>query len=395
MPSPEQEPIYDLPQLADELLEEIFLRIASPADLARASAACVTFRRLVTGRSFLRRYRSLHKPPPLLGLLGHDGFHPAEPPHPSAAAARALAHAADFSFSFLPSPGRWIQQDCLDGRVLLERSLSDNDDAGEGELVPIDTRNMADLAVCDPVSRRYVILPPIPDDLITSGEQEGLLIFETFLAPAATEEEEMVDTTTSFRVVARANYESKVVIFVFSSLTEEWHSSRSVAQAFIWFFQRYYAHGCIYWVMYLVDKLLVLDICKMVLSTINFQWDQDSPIPDILEMDDDMIGAFCLKGDLSGRTHLCYGTRRIDADVADGPPLNLDKTIPLPLPLLLSLSLDRICTIAATQGYLLFSGRTEEDDTDALYFTLEPKTMLLEKVGTMIRTSKGDRAAAG
>ncbi|EEC82256.1 hypothetical protein OsI_26447 [Oryza sativa Indica Group] len=39
MSSPEQEPIYDLPQLADELLEEIFLRIASPADLAPASAA--------------------------------------------------------------------------------------------------------------------------------------------------------------------------------------------------------------------------------------------------------------------------------------------------------------------------------------------------------------------
>uniref|UniRef100_A0A0D3GSA6 DUF1618 domain-containing protein n=1 Tax=Oryza barthii TaxID=65489 RepID=A0A0D3GSA6_9ORYZ len=222
---------------------------------------------------------------------------------------------------------------------------------------------MADLAVCVTSSS-----PPIPDDLITSGEQEGLLVFETFLAPAAAEEEEeMVDTTTSFRVVARANYESKVVIFVFSSLTEEWHSSKSVswslltadswfsatAQAFIWFFPRYYAHGCIYWVMYLVDKLLVLDICKMVLSTINFQWDQDSPIPDILEMDDDMIGAFCLKGDLSGRTHLCYGAK--------------------------------ICTIAATQGYLLFSGRTEEDDTDALYFTLEPKTMLLEKVCWMSR----------
>ncbi|BAT02098.1 Os07g0555300, partial [Oryza sativa Japonica Group] len=300
-------------------------------------------RRLVTGRSFLRRYRSLHKPAPLLGLLGHDGFHPAEPPHPSAAAAaRALAQAADFTFSFLPSPCRWIQQDCRDGRVLLERSLSDNDDAGEGELVPFDTRNMADLAVCDPVSRRYVILPPIPDDLITSGEQEGLLVFETFLAPAAKEEEEMVGTT-SFRVVARANYESKVVIFVFSSLTEEWHSSRSVswslltadpwlsstAQAHLWFFPRYYAHF-VYWVMHLVDMLLVLDTSKMAFFTINFQWDRDFAI---LETEEDMIGAFCLKGDLSGRTHLCYGTRRIDADFADSPPLNLDKTIPLPLPL--------------------------------------------------------------
>uniref|UniRef100_A0A0E0LM37 F-box domain-containing protein n=1 Tax=Oryza punctata TaxID=4537 RepID=A0A0E0LM37_ORYPU len=443
MSSPEQPPIFDLPHLADEILEEIFLRIASPADLARASTACVTFRRLVADRNFLRRYRSLHKPP-LLGLLSHDGFHPAEPPHRSAAAARALADAADFNFSFLPSPGRWIQQDCRDGRVLLERLsvdtvLSDND-AGEEELVSIDTTNMADLAVCDPVSRRYVILPPIPDDLITSGEQEHLLVFETFLAPAAKEE---TADTTSFRVVARANYESKVVVFVFSSLTEQWRSSKSVswslltadswfsatAQAYIWFFSRYYAHGCIYWVMHLVDKLLVFDISKMVFSTINFQWDQDLPLLVILEMDEDMIGAFRLNGDLSGRTQLCYATSRIDADFADGSPLNLDKTIPFPLPLPLSLSLDYCFGIdAATQGYLLLhvwrqnsSGRTmEEDDTNILYFTLEPKTMLLEKTkfhckdiyrfptifvtaksvnteyglfDSMIRTSKGDRAA--
>ncbi|XBI04263.1 hypothetical protein VPH35_132587 [Triticum aestivum] len=107
------------------LLERIFLRLPAAEDLARTSAACVTFRRLVTDGSFLRRFRRLH-PPPLLGYLNLGGFHPTQPPHPSAPAARslalatrALALAADFSFSFLPSRCRWAVQDVRDGRVLL------------------------------------------------------------------------------------------------------------------------------------------------------------------------------------------------------------------------------------------------------------------------------------
>ncbi|XP_037483492.1 uncharacterized protein LOC119362389 isoform X2 [Triticum dicoccoides] len=69
--------------IPDELLTEIFVRLPTPADLVRASAACVSFRRVVADRSFLRQFRKLHAPP-LLGFLGpHTGFDPAEPPHPS------------------------------------------------------------------------------------------------------------------------------------------------------------------------------------------------------------------------------------------------------------------------------------------------------------------------
>ncbi|XBI04257.1 hypothetical protein VPH35_132582 [Triticum aestivum] len=113
-------PLTDLP---DHLLTEILLRLPAPADLARFSAPCVSFRRLATERSLLRRFRCLHEPP-LLGFLERDGFHPALPPHPSAPAARALALAADFSFSFLPSHCRWTVRDCRDGRVLLNSGLT-------------------------------------------------------------------------------------------------------------------------------------------------------------------------------------------------------------------------------------------------------------------------------
>ncbi|XBI41633.1 hypothetical protein VPH35_126078 [Triticum aestivum] len=134
-----------LTDLPDHLLTEIFLRLPDLADLARASAACVSFRRLDTDVSFLRRFRCLHAPP-LLGFLDRHGFHPALPPHPSAPAARALALAADFSFSFLPSHGLWTVQDSRDGRVLLQRWPK----MGEVSREP---------AVSGPLCRWHLVLP--------------------------------------------------------------------------------------------------------------------------------------------------------------------------------------------------------------------------------------------
>ncbi|XP_044432414.1 uncharacterized protein [Triticum aestivum] len=146
-----------LTDIPDHLLAEIFLRLPDPADLARASAACLTFHRLATDRYFLRRFRCLHAPP-LLGFLDRDGFHPALAPHPSAPAARALALAADFSFSFLPSHRLWTVQDSRDGRVLLQRGP----EMGEVALI------FRELAVCDPFHRWHLMLPPVPRDLVAS-----------------------------------------------------------------------------------------------------------------------------------------------------------------------------------------------------------------------------------
>jgi hypothetical protein len=47
------------PVLPNEILEYIFLRLDAAADLARTSAACSSFRRLISARRFLRRVRSV------------------------------------------------------------------------------------------------------------------------------------------------------------------------------------------------------------------------------------------------------------------------------------------------------------------------------------------------
>jgi hypothetical protein len=136
----------DSPVIPEDLLLDIFLRLPTTADLIRASAACVSFRRLVADRSFLGRFRKLHAPP-LLGFLDQRGFNPAIPPHPSAS---AVALAADLSFTFLPTPAsHWSVRDVRDGRVLLDRPRRG------GAL-------FEEIVVCDPLYQQYHLLPQSP-----------------------------------------------------------------------------------------------------------------------------------------------------------------------------------------------------------------------------------------
>ncbi|KAM0883299.1 hypothetical protein ACQ4PT_031719 [Festuca glaucescens] len=223
-----------LATIPDEILEEIFLRLPTPDAVACAcaSAACTSFRRVIKGRAFRRRFRSLHLPP-LLGFMDAAGFSPAEAPHPSAPLAGALAPcAADYNFvppvvssssyeSFEldgDTVPRWRPRDVRDGRVLLdgisrhprvvhmwsypEDGSPEDEDGSDISILmnctevvdyhagdrPTWTKrercNAADfhLAVCDPLFRRYVLLPTILEDLATHP-QERLFEFEPMLAP--------------------------------------------------------------------------------------------------------------------------------------------------------------------------------------------------------------------
>ncbi|KAF7088540.1 hypothetical protein CFC21_091641 [Triticum aestivum] len=252
------------PHLFDEILEEIFLRLPTPAGLARASTASPRFRRIIAERSFLRRFRALH-PPPLLGLaIDKGGFHPAEEHHPSAPLARALADAADFSYSFVPKPDKawltpWYLRDVRDRRILLECSC-------RFDIDPVFTN----LAVCDPLSRRYVLLPPIPEEMTV--QQERLVEFAPMLVPIGEEEEE-----TSFRVICTPRYKSKLVMFVFSSITGQWCIAASPSWSSLGIVEPpcnglshfNYVRGCFYWPALWKDKLLMLDTRLMEFSIVN------------------------------------------------------------------------------------------------------------------------------
>ncbi|TVU38558.1 hypothetical protein EJB05_11936, partial [Eragrostis curvula] len=245
------------PTLNADLLRVLFLRVASPSDLVRASAACIDFCRLIADPSFLRRYRSLHLPL-LFGSISTRGLDPVTAPHPNTAVARDFAPTVDFSFRHLPCYASIF--DIRDGCILF--GLIDFE----------KKRSLRDLAVCNPLSRAYHLVPPIPDDLLASFhfQEHNIIDFETFLAPSCDVEE------TSFRVIGCVLGKTRMVVFIFSSGSDRW----SVGTSTSWdalsldepqnpdvLHSLHHAYGCFYWKVNQRDKSIKLDMNTMKLST--------------------------------------------------------------------------------------------------------------------------------
>ncbi|KAF7104603.1 hypothetical protein CFC21_105493 [Triticum aestivum] len=374
MPSP-------LTEIPAHLLVEIFLRLPTAEDLARASAACVSFRRLTTDGSFLRSFRRLHAPP-LLGFLDYGRFRPALPPHPSAPAARALALAADFYFSFIDSYCHWTVQDSRDGRVLLDRDLRQH------EQPPV----FKDLAVCDPLHRRYVLLPPVPHGLDASLEPLFPMVSEAqckaFLDPLG--EEEIAAGETTFRVILMANCKTSLAAFIFSSNTGQWqaaaskgwsdlalgkHDMAEMSWVHPFILRRHYAYGCFYWdwVEFGRKKLLLLDTRKMEFSIADLppgEWNKEGLA--IVEAGEGRLGMFGFHGEAT--SNLIYTVAR---NTGKSPrQWQVKKTF-----LLDSGYKYRIRD--ATQRYLLLTridASSSLNDRLTGYFAMDVKTLQIQRV---------------
>ncbi|TVU38551.1 hypothetical protein EJB05_11928, partial [Eragrostis curvula] len=272
------------PTLTADILTEIFLRADSPADLARAAAACVGFCRLIADPSFLSRYRSLHKPL-LLGFIGTDGLHPVPAPHPNATAALAFARTVNFSFRYLPRDVCVV--DIRDGRILVELI-----DEAETSIL------LWDLAVCNPVSRSYQLVPRIPDDVLAAAQikERDIVNFYTSLVPSGDFE------AKSFRVIRCILVKTGLVLFVFSSVSGQWSVTTSTSWDALrldapkaWtelLDSRRYVHGCFYWKVNHKDKLLKLDMNTMKFSTHDLPPDQAERTVVIVEAEDGELAMF-------------------------------------------------------------------------------------------------------
>ncbi|CAL5091707.1 unnamed protein product [Urochloa decumbens] len=104
--------------LLPELVEEILLRVPpdEPAHLIRAALVCKPWCHILSDRRFLRRYRSFHRSPPLLGYI-HNLYYPL----------RKGQQSSRFVPTTIPSPVstpaigcRWWAFDCRHGRVLVK-----------------------------------------------------------------------------------------------------------------------------------------------------------------------------------------------------------------------------------------------------------------------------------
>uniref|UniRef100_A0A0D9X087 Uncharacterized protein n=1 Tax=Leersia perrieri TaxID=77586 RepID=A0A0D9X087_9ORYZ len=211
-----------------------------------------------------RKRRKSGRQPPLLGLVCDDGFYPARDPHPSATRALAVARKADFGFHFVPPVPKkawgWSPLDARDGRVLIQSKYFPEDPDGDEFPRP----RFMNYAVCDPLFKRYVLLPSIPDDLtVDEGKLGGFVLC---LAGSQEDEED-----TSFRVICVAKYSTKLVALVFSSVTRRWGIAASSSWSSLGTeepsnhgLSRFsYVDGCFYWTEPWADKILVFDALKM------------------------------------------------------------------------------------------------------------------------------------
>ncbi|KAF7026316.1 hypothetical protein CFC21_038431 [Triticum aestivum] len=356
----------------DELLEEIFLLLPTAADLARASLACASFRRLITGHAFLRRYRTLY-PPPLIGVLDVDDntFFPAQPPHPSAVAARTFT-GFDFSCSsFLPSTaGRtWRAIDLFDGRVLL---------GGAPEERTCDLEHLQllvrELAVCDPVFHRYILLPGVPGDLTALVPEPDLLDMDTFLAPGDDEEDPL-----SFRVMCLVRCRRNMLLLVFSSVNGQWHALTfdqwSVSGTFDPYkdglLNRQLVGRCFCWHPPFLNKLLLLETRSMEFSAISLPPEQPQCHNFVIvEAAEGMLGM--LTGINDG--HNDGGPYRLVYSILTNNQWHSQNVIPLP-------EKYGVILFGVAGGYVLMQAYTTSSPEKLWFFSVDVMTLQVELFG--------------
>lgn len=136
-PSPSPSPSPPLPSLMEELIEEILLRLPpqDPASLVRAALVCKPWCRLVADPWFQRRFRELHRTPPMLGLLCNH--------HGSRSSFSFVRTTASSPLHAPPSSG-WCPLDARHGLVLLREP----------------TRNL--VVAWDPITEVQWELPVLP-----------------------------------------------------------------------------------------------------------------------------------------------------------------------------------------------------------------------------------------
>ncbi|KAL6656753.1 hypothetical protein ACP70R_004533 [Stipagrostis hirtigluma subsp. patula] len=356
-----------LPVFTDEILEDIFVRLPTPTDLARAATACRTFRRIITDRSFLRRFRAVH-PSPLdpssaspqtLGSTPHSHPTPLRLP---------LAHSPMPPTSPTPSsPTKSRMNPGFPATFAKFTFLSD-----------------LEFAVCDPLYRRYVLLDCIPHEL--TAWHERLFDAGIFLVPTSEDEEE-----TSFRVICTAWNQTKLFAFVFSSTTGRWSIATSpswsslgtVAPSFGYSFSCFgYAQGCFYFKLSRRDKLFVFDAFKIEFSSINNvppYLTLGNVLPRIVEGEEGTLLLLVLGGrNEDGSFKQCI-TKLNATQPSD--QWQLQSTVSLPIH-------HHYFILGAAEGFLFLRGSLKDQNSihplegfpDEEYFSLDAKTSELKRI---------------
>ncbi|CAL5088883.1 unnamed protein product [Urochloa decumbens] len=134
--------------IPDDALELILLLLDSQVSLLRAASTCKRWRRIAAGDAFLRRFSSLHELPVVAGSYHNSLLH-ARPRFVEPSPRPTDVDRGHFSLDFLPDNSiiqtRWSIIDSKESILLLER----------------EDKGTWDLIVCEPLTRRHEVIPPI------------------------------------------------------------------------------------------------------------------------------------------------------------------------------------------------------------------------------------------
>ncbi|KAG2659544.1 uncharacterized protein LOC120707345 [Panicum virgatum] len=335
-----------------------------------------------------QKRRRSGRPPPFLGLACDDGFYPALEPHPSAKRAIALARKADFEYYFVPfvPEGKawgWFPLDARDGRVLIQSKYFPDDSP---------RARFMNYAVCDPLFKRYVLLPPIPDDLTVN--EGSLLDFGLCLAPSQEDEAD-----TAFRVICVARYKTKLVVLVFSSVTRQWGIATSSNWSSLGTEEPPNLYGlgsfdcvdgCFYWTVPSPDKILVLDALKMELSVINYAHRVEDGFRACIAVDREGTPGMLTVGEYLGNRQFRFSRIAKQSD-HESPNERLSENI-----IQLPCDHNEYFTLGAAEGFIFLRGVPEDEEVEdpssedlymepeeVDYYSLNVKTAEFEMVCAM------------
>ncbi|EMS63620.1 hypothetical protein TRIUR3_11678 [Triticum urartu] len=231
-----------------------------------------------------------------------------------------------------------------------------------------------EFAVCDPLHRRYLLLPALPDHLADQVQQPDILECEPFLAPPGVDDEH--PSFRDFRVMCLVRCTAKLVLFVFSSCAGRWLADPVTFDMFgCGASHRYYAHGCFCWQVCYEDDaemLLVLDARRMEFSVV------DLPPPSgpymrrvaTVEAGEGRLGMLTIDRSKRGAHRLLYAVQ----SSKDGNGTNQWQSKPaIPLP-----ENYRYCIRGVAGGHLLLTGRPENNRAIVDYFSLDLQTLQVE-----------------
>lgn len=231
------------------------------------------------------------------------------------------------------------------------------------------------------MSRRYLLLPTIPEDL-AAWPQERLSEFHPVLAPATGGEGE----DESFRVICLTGYQTKLVLFVYHSTIRQWHTSAYPMLILSGTLSRFdCVRGCFYWTVPWAwqDGLVVLDTHTMRFSTVDLLTGYHLQLRDLPDTYHSVAGCAIVvgrEGALEMFSLVCqHGSFDLHHTALqnNSQEWRLEKIIPLP-----GQYRDySISTVGAAEGFLFFRGSQGyifAEDVDC--FSLDVKTYQITKV---------------